>query len=1087
MLAYDNGTTGSASGGDPDQQIYISDVSFNAITPYQDNDTVYGGAGDDIIDGGDGNDALYGEAGNDTLTGGAGADIIDGGTGTDTASYAGSSAGVQVNLQANTATGGDAAGDVLSNIENLTGSAFNDTLTGDAGNNVLKGLAGNDTLNGGAGDDTLSGGLGNDTLNGGTGTDTADFSDSATGVTVQLGGNANGSATGQGTDVLTSIENVTGSAQADTITGDVFNNVLSGGGGNDTLNGGSGQDTLIGGAGADTLIGGVGSDTADYSASAAGVNVSLVTGTGTGGDAQGDTLSGIENLTGSAQADTLTGNDSANILTGGDGDDTITGGYGGDTISGGAGNDTIIAGPDTAPTVTPPAAANLRLDWDAQAPSGSNIEAGFTQTVGGVMNVGVTYSETDPGSSFTIDYIPNVSNDQTIYSTSGDTATGGTFDTGSSSVLYRPGGPGQVQTTLDFSAVSGSGLTNQVSNVRFRLSDIDVGNFIDQVTVFAYDASGNAVPVTITETSSWLTVSGNTVTATGGNTSPDTSTGSALYVINGPVSQVVIQYIDAANSNAQQAIWVSDVHFTTIPVADAGDNDYVDGGDGDDFIAGGIGNDTLLGGAGNDTLNGGTGNDTLDGGAGDDTLIGGAGADQITGGTGTDTADYSSSTAGAINVTLSGGPGTGGDAQGDVLTGVENLIGTSGNDTLTGDGANNVISGGAGNDTISGGAGNDTLLGGLGNDTISGGDGNDTIDGGDGADIITGGAGNDTIQGGAGADNIQGNAGDDTIDGGTGNDTIDGGTGNDILAGGTGDDTVLGGAGVDQITVGLGDDEVNAGDDTDTIIITNNGTPPSGSNVDGGSGVGTTADFDTLDLTAWGKALTTIVFDPNDPEDGTVFFLDGSGNTIGSMTFFDIENVIPCFTPGTLVETDEGPVLVEDLMAGDRVLTRDSGYCAIRWTGRRDLTAVELACDPSLRPVLIAAGAMGQGLPERDMMVSPQHRMLFCGPRAEILFGEAEVLVAAIHLVGLPGISRQSGAGVSYVHLMFDRHEILRADGAWSESFQPGERTIGAMEEATRAELLTLFPALATGACADAYPAARISLKAHEARAFLAA
>ena len=412
------------------------------------------------------------------------------------------------------------------------------------------------------------------------------------------------------------------------------------------------------------------------------------------------------------------------------------------------------------------------------------------------------------------------------------------------------------------------------------------------------------------------------------------------------------------------------------------------------------------------------------------------------GGTGIDTADYSSSTAGAINVTLSGGPGTGGDAQGDVLTGIENLIGTSGNDTLTGDGANNVITGGAGNDTISGGAGDDTLLGGAGNDTISGGDGNDTIDG---------------------------------------------GTGNDILAGGAGNDTVLGGTGVDQITVGLGADNVNAGDDTDTIIIANDGAPPSGTSVDGGSGVGTTQDYDTLDLTAWGKALTNIIFDPNNSENGLVQFLDGGGNLIGSMTFFDIENVIPCFTPGTLVETDEGPVLVEDLMAGDRVLTRDSGYCAIRWTGRRDLTAVELACDPSLRPVLIAAGAMGQGLPERDMMVSPQHRMLFCGPRAEILFGEAEVLVAAIHLVGLPGISRQSGAGVSYVHLMFDRHEILRADGAWSESFQPGERTIGAMEEATRAELLTLFPALATGACADAYPAARISLKAHEARAFLAA
>ncbi len=117
-------------------------------------------------------DTLTGDTGANVLEGGGGADILDGGAGTDTASYAGSSAGVTVDLGAGTASGGDAQGDVLSNIENLTGSAYADTLTGDTGANVLDGGAGDDTLYGGAGDDSLRGGLGDDTAWGGDGADT---------------------------------------------------------------------------------------------------------------------------------------------------------------------------------------------------------------------------------------------------------------------------------------------------------------------------------------------------------------------------------------------------------------------------------------------------------------------------------------------------------------------------------------------------------------------------------------------------------------------------------------------------------------------------------------------------------------------------------------------------------------------------------------------------------------------------------------------------------------------------------------------------------------------------------------------------
>lgn len=245
-------------------------------------------------------------------------------------------------------------------------------------------------------------------------------------------------------------------------------------------------------------------------------------------------------------------------------------------------------------------------------------------------------------------------------------------------------------------------------------------------------------------------------------------------------------------------------------------------------------------------------------------------------------------------------------------------------------------------------------------------------------------------------------------------------------------------------------------------------------------------DFDTLDLSAWGKDLTNIIYDSGNPENGTVQFLDNTGAVIGTMTFTDIEKVIPCFTPGSLIVTARGEVPVEQLEEGDQVLTRDSGYQPIRWIGRRDLSAAELRAHPNFAPVRIATGALAPDLPQRDMLVSPQHRMLFTGYRAEMLFGEHEVLVAATHLTALPGVERAMPEGVSYIHLMFDRHEIVRADGAWSESFQPGDMTLAGMDDAQRNELLALFPELAAGRYRP-FLAARRSLRAHEARVLLMA
>lgn len=253
-------------------------------------DTVHGNGSDDHLDGGFGNDELYGGDDDDTLVGGAGSDLLDGGTGTDTADYGASSHAVIVDLFAGTASGGDASGDVLVDIENITGSAKNDYLTGDDNANTLQGLAGDDRLDGGAGSDVLSGDDGRD--------------------------------------------------------------VLLGGAGDDTLHGGAGADVLRGGSGADTLDGGSGIDVASYLDSATGISINLSTGVMTGADTTGDVFLSIEGIEGSNFNDQLIGSSKADFLSGAGGDDQLTGQGGSDTYSfeRGDGSDSIVEGVDSSST-----------------------------------------------------------------------------------------------------------------------------------------------------------------------------------------------------------------------------------------------------------------------------------------------------------------------------------------------------------------------------------------------------------------------------------------------------------------------------------------------------------------------------------------------------------------------------------------------------------------------------------------------------------------------------------------------------------------------------------------------------------------
>lgn len=169
----------------------------------------------------------------------------------------------------------------------------------------------------------------------------------------------------------------------------------------------------------------------------------------------------------------------------------------------------------------------------------------------------------------------------------------------------------------------------------------------------------------------------------------------------------------------------------------------------------------------------------------------------------------------------------------------------------------------------------------------------------------------------------------------------------------------------------------------------------------------------------------------------------------------------PCFAQGTMIDTIFGPRAIETLAIGDMIRTRDNGYRWLSWIGSTHLDDARLSLQPNLRPIRIRAGALAAGTPARDLLVSPQHRILVRSVIAERMFGDSEILVAAKHLVGLPGIDvMQPRDGVTYWHMLFDGHEVVMSDGAWSESLFTGPQAMEAVGPAARREIFALFPQL---------------------------
>ncbi|RJE81874.1 hemolysin [Paracoccus onubensis] len=166
-----------------------------------------------------------------------------------------------------------------------------------------------------------------------------------------------------------------------------------------------------------------------------------------------------------------------------------------------------------------------------------------------------------------------------------------------------------------------------------------------------------------------------------------------------------------------------------------------------------------------------------------------------------------------------------------------------------------------------------------------------------------------------------------------------------------------------------------------------------------------------------------------------------------------------CFTSGTLIETSDGNKPIEDLRPGDMIATMDDGYQPIRWIGSTSRDAIDLAQNPKLKPIRIAAGALGGGLPERDLTVSRQHRVLIRSKIAQRMFGAEEILIPAIKLVGLDGIEIiEDCEEVTYFHILFDKHQVIFSEDAPTESLFTGPIALQSVPAEARKEIVTLFP-----------------------------
>ena len=958
------------------------DTGANSLSGGNGNDTLIGGAGADTLDGGAGTDtvsyaasaagvtiviggaaglggdaagdiltaietvigsgladsltgdasanSLQGDDGNDTLIGLGGADTLDGGANTDTVSYAASAAGVTITIGGAAGVGGDAAGDIVtSTVETIIGSGLADAITGDLNANSLFGGIGNDTLVGGDGNDTLIGGAGADSITGGIGTDTVDYSASAAGITVVIGGAAGvgGDAAG---DILATVETIIGSGLADAITGDLNANNLFGGVGN---------DTVIGGAGADTLDGGAGTDTVSYAASAAGVTITIGGAAGTGGDAADDILTTFENIIGSGLDDLLGGDATANALYGGLGNDILLGGAGADTLDGGSGVDAVSY-----------ASSAAAVTIDLLLGTATGLDA-----VGDVF-IGI---EGAVGTSFADTLIGNVGDNLLIGGAEADELNGGD---GTDTAGY---GLATAAVSVDLSiglGLAGEAYLDTLQNIE----NLSGSSFDDTLSgdalVNVLSGAGGADLLDAAEGNDLVFggAGNDTLIGQSGTDMLDGGADNDTYVIS--IAGAVVTEAASSGTDVVQAALTytltDNVENLTLTggadISGTGNtlNNVITGNSGiggtlsehgDNALSGLAGDDTIYGGGGNDTINGGTGNDSMVGGDGNDTFVVDAVTDVL--------AEALDEGNDHVRTTVAWTLGS--NFENLTLLGTASINGT-GNDldnTLNGNIGANSLSGFAGNDALNGGDGNDTLNGGSGVDTLTGGIGDDLFVVDDDADRVVealtsgydrvessitytlasnvemltltgntgiGGRGNtlDNVLNGNEAGNLlEDGFGNDTLFGGGGNDTLDGGTGVDSLVGGIGDDTYV----VDQILDVIVEDASAGTDLVQTIVAWTLGANLENLTLIGASGISGTGN--TMANVLTGNARANLLMGLGDAD--TLFGGDGADTLDGGS---GADSMVGGADNDTYIVDNSGDVILELFEGGTDTVMSLASY-----------------------------------------------------------------------------------------------------------------------------------------------------------------
>ena len=1023
-----------------------SSIAYSSIPSW--GESLLGGSGGPNLAGGD---SIFGQDGDDILNAGGGADTVSGGTGNDI----------------------------------INGQAGADSLSGGDGNDTIDGGLGNDSITGGAGEDSLFGGVDNDTV---------------------LGGDGN-----------------------DYIDGGFNNDSVSGGAGNDTVLGGENDDTVDGGDGNDTIYGD-GTDVRDpnQDVSTFEFDRTNITASGPDGGAGGEAVG--ESITYNAVAQTAEG-----IIV--DARFTLVAVR---DANGNASNmpvdlnnsnlsdpNLVVLNFNSFNTGSPDAiygGHKAEIIVEFFAASGPNV--GQPIALNGTFTF-QDLDETDPnnGLETDIERLTVATSEFTSYEIAAPTVTvdgqtGSTVEVQNDTTSFTFSGTVNNnqntqsaarqelnQVSLDFVARESftvtltsrrvnSGFTFQTKNFTLATTVGDASNEgNDSIT-------GGAGDDTIFGSSGNDTIDGGTGndridagndsdlillsdafgqdTILGAEGGTDNDTLSAINLTTTGVEYIVTQFDNGNLTGTAEQIGTGAVsNFSEIETlvlsnrADIFDSTAVgaitvEGLQGNDSISTGSGNDLIYGGSVNTTATGssGSGADTIDAGAGDDSVFGGDGADLLIVGLGNDS------------------------MRGQVGNDTFRLEDNFGTDTLFGDGGTDVIDASGltthGIDVVFTAFG---TFGTIGDQTNAVGSFN-TVEQfiysqqGDSVDATAVLIDNRTYDlfGGDDTFTAAGSSGRVTVDGGTGNDSLTGSSDNDSLAGGIGNDTLFGGAGADTLSGGDGQDVITlqesdtatGGLESDLFNFVAGASNSGGAGpilVTGGEDPGDT-DIDVLSLAGLtnlaGEQLTKndITFVGGDPEAGSFTMEDGT-----VVTFSEIERII-CFEAGAGIMTPTGSRPAGQLKVGDLVVTRDHGIQPIRWIGRRTVAA-----RGSFAPIEFAPNRLGN---RTALRVSPQHRILVRDSALRLSHGVDEMLIAARHLIDGRFVRQVEGGSIEYVHLMFDRHAIIFAEGLESESFHPGEMGYQALDPAARAELFSLFPELAVSGPQAYGPASRPTLKPWE-------